>query len=112
MPKLGFSGVRTRQRSSTELANGEAAKANDNNPLLSSDNSGGMSSSGENSELIGSSYVTMTNGRGTDKNASSSKPGGKKPVDVRNALVRFFFPSTERIKCTTFISLTLMTAIP
>mmetsp|Transcript_5148 Transcript_5148/g.7868 ORF Transcript_5148/g.7868 Transcript_5148/m.7868 type:complete len:901 (-) Transcript_5148:238-2940(-) len=112
MPKLGFSGVRTRQRSSTELANGEAAKANDNNPLLSSDNSGGMSSSGENSELIGSSYVTMTNGKGTDKNASSSKPGGKKPVDVRNALVRFFFPSTERIKCTTFISLTLMTAIP
>mmetsp|Transcript_7885 Transcript_7885/g.10055 ORF Transcript_7885/g.10055 Transcript_7885/m.10055 type:complete len:97 (-) Transcript_7885:240-530(-) len=63
MPKLGFSGVRTRQRSSTELANGEAAKANDNNPLLSSDNSGGMSSSEEISELIDSSYVTMTNGR-------------------------------------------------
>eukprot|EP00957_Ditylum_brightwellii_P028421 2145932-Ditylum_brightwellii.AAC.1 len=50
------------------------------------DNSGRMSSSEENSELIGSSYVTMTNGRGTNKNASSSKPGVKKPVDVRNAL--------------------------
>jgi len=41
-----------------------------------------------------------------DKNASSSKPGAKKPADARNALVHFFFLSTERIKVTTFISLT------
>eukprot|EP00957_Ditylum_brightwellii_P167478 12749238-Ditylum_brightwellii.AAC.1 len=55
-------------------------------PIVASDNSGEMSSSEKNSELIDSSYATMTNGGGTNKNASGSKPGAKKPVDTRNAL--------------------------